>query len=127
MKNSQIFVLSLLLGILGNSFTLAAFASDARVRIVMPIEGQQFAPGDRVAIAVDVAPLLHATDGSVQISGLGAVKGKDFSGTHFTADFVIPEYYAGPLTLCPVDLGWRDSYRAQSKNKNSAADPAETA
>lgn len=101
MKIRRIFVLALLLGSLGGTFAFAAFADDARVHIVSPIEGQLFAPGDKVAIVVDIAPSLHATDGSVGIACLGSVKGKGFRGTRFTADFVIPDYYAGQLTLWP--------------------------
>lgn len=100
MKFRRIFVLAFLLGSLGCTFGIAAFADDARVRIVSPKEGQQFAPGDKVSIVVSIASL-HVTDGSVGIAGLGSVKGKGFPGKRFTADFVIPDYYAGPLTLQP--------------------------
>lgn len=101
MESRRVFVLALFLASLGATCGSAALADDARVHIVSPIEGQQFAPGDKVSIVVDVAPSLHATDGSVGLVGLGSVKGKGFPGTRFTADFVIPDYYAGPLTLWP--------------------------
>jgi hypothetical protein len=76
-------------------------ADDARVRIVSPVAGQQFAPGDKVSIVVEIAPSLRATDGGVGLAGLGALKAKGFTGTRFTADFVIPDHYAGPLTMWP--------------------------
>lgn len=95
------YVLALFLGSLGDTFGSAALADDARVHIVSPIEGQQFAPGDKVSIVVDVAPSLRATDGRVGLAGLGSVKWKGFSGTRFTADFVIPDSFAGPLVLWP--------------------------
>jgi hypothetical protein len=97
----RVLVVASFLGSLGGAFGSAALADDARVHIVSPVEGQQFAPGDRVSIVVDVAPSLRATDGSVGLAGLGSVKGKGFSGTRFTADFVIPDYFAGPLVLRP--------------------------
>ena len=97
----RVYALALFLGSLGDTFGSAALADDARVHIVSPIEGQQFAPGDKVSIVVDVAPSLRATDGSVGLAGLGSLKGKGFSGTRFTADFVIPDYFAGPLMLWP--------------------------
>lgn len=101
MQSRRVFVLALFLASLGDIFGSAAWADDARVRIVSPIEGQQFAPGDKVSIVVDIAPSLRATDGSVGLAGLGSVKAKGFAGTRFTADFVIPDHYAGPLTLWP--------------------------
>jgi hypothetical protein len=101
MEIRRLYVLALFLGSLGDTFGSAALADDARVHIVSPIEGQQFAPGDKVSIVVDVAPSLRATDGSVGLAGLGSLKGKGFSGTRFTADFVIPDYFAGPLMLWP--------------------------
>ena len=101
MKIRRVFVSALLLVCLDCVFGLVAFAADIRVRIVSPIEGQQFAPNEKVAIVVDVAPSLHATDGSVGIAGMGSVKGKGFTGTRYTASFVIPEYSAGPIILWP--------------------------
>ena len=101
MKTRRVFVSLLLLVCLDCVFGLVAFAADIRVRIVSPIEGQQFAPSEKVAIVVDVAPSLHATDGSVGIAGMGSVKGKGFTGTRYTASFVIPEYSAGPIILWP--------------------------
>src|SRR5688572_3841727 len=79
----------------------AALADDARVRIVSPVAGQQFAPGDKVSIVVEIAPSLRATDGGVGLGGLGSAKAKGFTGTRFTADFVIPEHYAGSLDMWP--------------------------
>jgi hypothetical protein len=101
MKIRWVLVLSLFLLSLEDNFGFGTFVGDARVHIVSPIEGQQYAPGDKVYIVVDVAPSLYATDGSIGIAGLGSVKGKGFSGKRFTADFLIPEYYAGPLVLWP--------------------------
>ncbi len=97
----RVLVQAWFLASLGDPFVSAALANDARVRIVSPIEGQRFAPGDKVSIVVEVAPSLRATDGSVGILGLGSLNAKRFTGTRFTADFVIPEYYAGPLTIWP--------------------------
>jgi hypothetical protein len=97
----RIFLLAWFFASLGNTLGSGALANDTRVRIVSPIAGQQFAPGDKVSIVVKVAPSLGATDGSVGLAGLGSLKAKNFTGTGFTADFVIPDYYAGPLTLWP--------------------------
>ena len=48
----RLYVLALFLGSLGDTFGSAALADDARVHIVSPTEGQQFAPGDKVSIVV---------------------------------------------------------------------------
>lgn len=102
MKNPWIFVSAFLwVSALGAFFGIEAFANDARVQIVSPKEGQIFAPGDKVSIAVEVAPSLHATDGKIGIFGLGSVHGTGFSSTRITAAFEIPEFYAGQLTLQP--------------------------
>jgi len=97
----RVFMLAWLLATLGDALGSAAFADAARVRLVSPVAGQQFAPGDKVSIVVEVAPSLRATDGSVGLAGLGSLKASRFTGTRFTSDFVIPEYYAGPLTIWP--------------------------
>jgi len=101
MEIRRVFMLAWFLASLGDTFGSEALANDARVRIVSPVAGQQFAPGDKVSIVVEVAPSLGATDGSVGLAGLGSLKAKSFTGTRFTADFVIPNHYAGPLTLWP--------------------------
>ena len=98
MASARVFVLAWFLGSFPGA---AASADDARVRIVSPAAGQQFAPGDKVSIVVEIAPSLRATDGGVGLGGLGSAKAKNFTATRFTADFVIPEHYAGPLTLWP--------------------------
>ena len=95
------FVLTGFLAGAGGAFASMALADDARVRIVSPVAGQQFAPGDKVSIVVEIAQSLRATDGSVGLAGLGSLKAKGFTGTRFTADFVIPEHYAGSLTMWP--------------------------
>jgi hypothetical protein len=91
----------MVLASLGGAFLSAALAEDPRIRIVSPLEGQRFAPGDKVSVVVDVAPPLQATDGGIGLEGLGSIKGKGFPGPRFTADFVIPDHFAGPLTLWP--------------------------
>lgn len=101
METRRVFVLTWFLASLGDTFGSAALADDARVRMISPIAGQQFAPGDKVSIVVEVAPSLRATDGNIGLAGLGSLKVKNFTGTRFTADFVIPDYYAGPLTILP--------------------------
>ena len=66
---------------LGSLVGIPAFADDARIRIVSPVAGRQFAPGDKVSIVVEMASSLRATDGSVGLAGLGSVKAKTFSGS----------------------------------------------
>jgi hypothetical protein len=90
-----------LLASLVGTFRFEAVADDAGVRIVSPVAGQQFAPGARVSILVEMAPWLAATDGSIGLVGLGFLKAEGFTGTRFTADFVIPNEYAGPLLMRP--------------------------
>ena len=103
----RVYALALFLGSLGDTFGSAALADDARVHIVSPIEGQQFAPGDKVSIVVDVAPSLRATDGS---SGLRDTR-----------------LFRWPTHALAGRLGRQDGSRAQSENHSSAADTAETA
>ena len=98
MASARVFILA---WFVGSFLGAAALADDSRVRIVSPVAGQQFAPGDKVSIVVEVAPSLRATDGSVGLAGLGSAKAKNFTATRFTADFAIPDHYAGLLTLWP--------------------------
>jgi hypothetical protein len=78
-----------------------ASAADPRVHLISPVEGQQFAPGDKVSVVGEIAPFLQATDAGVGLRGLGGLTLTGFAGTGFAASFVIPEFYAGPLTLQP--------------------------
>jgi len=90
-----------LLGTGGSALAATASPVDLRVHIVSPVEGQQFAPGDKVPIVGEIAPSLQATDAGVTLWGLGGLTLTGFTGTGFEASFVIPEFYAGPLTLQP--------------------------
>jgi len=101
MERPVLLVLALLLASGGSALATMASPADPRVYILSPVEGQQFAPGDRVSIVAEIAPSLQATDGMVTLAGLGSLKATGFSGTGFDASFVIPEFYAGPLTLQP--------------------------
>jgi hypothetical protein len=56
----------------GHAFA-AELEGDPRVRVISPVEGQEFAPGGKVSVVVEIAPSLHATDGSV---GVAAVFGR---------------------------------------------------
>jgi hypothetical protein len=83
-------------------------AGDACVRVVSPVAGQLFAPGDTVEFVVETAPPLWAVDGGIGISGFGEIRGRGIPGQRFTAEFVLPEAFAGPLTFRPlVVLGQR--------------------
>ncbi len=84
-------------------------AGDPRVRIISPAAGQQFAPGQTVSITVELTPPLRANDIAVSVFGLGRLKGTNYSGSQYNASFVIPDFYAGPLTLEPAI---RDSLNA---------------
>lgn len=101
MEIRRVILLAWFFASLGNSLGSGALANDARVRIVSPIAGQQFAPGDKVSIVVEVAPSLGATDASIGLAGLGSLKAKSYTGTGFAAEFVIPNHYAGPLAIRP--------------------------
>jgi hypothetical protein len=94
-------VVALLLAGGGSALAATASPADPRVHIVSPVEGQQFAPGDEVTIVGEIAPPLQATDAGVGLRGLGGLTVTGFTGTGFEARFVIPEFYAGPLTLQP--------------------------
>jgi hypothetical protein len=101
MKSRLLFALVFLLTNVGSTFAAAKLSEDPRVHIVSPVEGQQFAPGDKVSVVVEIAPSLHATDGSVGLGGLGSLKGTGFPGMRFNASFVIPDYYASGTVLGP--------------------------
>ena len=101
MDRRRVLAFALLLVSVGAALAAPPPVRDARVRIVSPVEGQQFRPGAKVSIVVDVAASLRATDGLIAIQGLETLRAKQFLGTRFSADFVIPEDYAGPLTLSP--------------------------
>ena len=86
------------------------WAQNAGVRIVSPIDGQEFVPGQEVTLEVDVSSSLQATDAEVSAQGLGILKAKDFQFqpvdghafiTHFKASLVIPDDFAGSLVLEP--------------------------
>lgn len=78
-----------------------ALAEESGVRIVSPKEGQQFSPGDRVDIEVEIPASVHATDGGVSVKGLGKLEAKEFNGTHFKAGLIIPDSCAGSVELHP--------------------------
>jgi len=92
MERPVLLVLALLLASGGSALATMASPADPRVYILSPVEGQQFAPGDRVSIVAEIAPSLQATDGMVTLAGLGSLKPTGFSGTGFDASFVIPEF-----------------------------------
>lgn len=98
---NKIFLDFLIIVLMVNVFSRPVLAEDSAVRIVSPGQAQVFAPGDTVDITVEFPSKLHATDGSVSTPGMGSLQAREFSGTHFKADLVIPESYAGPLELIP--------------------------
>ena len=85
-----------------NRRTAPQTAGDPRVRIVSPAAGQQFAPGQTVSITVELTPPLTANDIAVRVPNLGRLQGTNYSGSQYSATLVIPDFYAGPLTLIPA-------------------------
>lgn len=78
-------------------------AADQRVRVTSPANGQQFAPGDTVNAVVTLTPPLAANAGFVSVGapGLGVLEGTNYNGSTYQVSFVLPNNYAGPLTLTP--------------------------
>ena len=78
-------------------------AADQRVQVTSPVNGQQFAPGDTVNATVQLTPPLAANAGwlSVGAPGLGVLEGGNYNGSTYQVSFVLPNNYAGPLTLTP--------------------------
>src|SRR6185437_5583124 len=97
--NRRLLLLVLFLITSAHAFGAAVSDKDLRVRIVSPTEGQQFAPGDKVSIVVEVAAPLYATAGGVTIAGMGLLRATGFPGRRFTAKFTVPDAYAGPMKL----------------------------
>jgi pimeloyl-ACP methyl ester carboxylesterase len=83
-----------------------SLASDPRVQVSSPANGQKFAPGASVNITVQLTSPLTATTGfvAVTVPGLGPLVGTNYNGTSYLASFVIPATFAGPLTITPVIL-----------------------
>ncbi len=77
-------------------------AADPRVRITAPVAGQQYAPGQTIWITVEITPPLTAKDIAVRVPGLGRLPGTNYTGSRYQASLVIPEGYAGELTLIPA-------------------------
>jgi hypothetical protein len=82
-----------------HAFAATVSGEDSRVRIVSPVEGQQFAPGDNVPIVVEIAAPLYATDGGVTVAGMGLLRARGYPGRRFTTKLTIPDAYAGPMKL----------------------------
>ncbi|MGC2110837.1 MAG: hypothetical protein WA655_15055 [Candidatus Korobacteraceae bacterium] len=78
-------------------------AADQRVKVTSPANGQRFAPGDTVNAVVTLTAPLQANAGylSVGAPGLGVLDGTNYNGTTYQVSFVLPNNYAGPLTLTP--------------------------
>ncbi len=82
---------------------LSRRAADQRVQVTSPANGQQFAPGDAVNATVQLTPPLAANAGwlSVGAPGLGVLEGTNYNGSTYQVSFVLPDNYAGPLTVTP--------------------------
>jgi pimeloyl-ACP methyl ester carboxylesterase len=76
-------------------------ATDSRVHITSPANGEIFAPGATVPITVALTPPLSANDIAVDIPNVGRLDGTNFNGTTYQASFLIPTDFAGALTLIP--------------------------
>jgi pimeloyl-ACP methyl ester carboxylesterase len=78
--------------------------ADARVQVIAPTAGQQFAPGQTVDITVQLSAGLTAIAGFVDVAvpGLGRLVGTNYNGTTYQASFVIPTTFTGPIILTPV-------------------------
>lgn len=79
-------------------------AADARVQVIEPVAGQQFAPGQTVDITVQLSAGLTAIAGFVDVGvpGLGPLTGTNYNGATYQASFVIPTTFAGPVVLTPI-------------------------
>lgn len=74
-------------------------SADPRVDVIAPLEGQVFAPGDSVAVAVEVDSSLDITDASVSVPGLGSLALDRWDPPAFHAHFIIPDAVAGPIRI----------------------------
>jgi hypothetical protein len=83
-----------------------AIASDPRIQIVSPTNGQAFAPGSTVQITVQLTAPLTADNGfvAVTVPGLGPLMGNNYNGSTYQASLVIPSSFAGPITVTPAIL-----------------------
>jgi len=75
---------------------------DPRIRIVEPVEGQLFAPGDTVRVLVAIEPPLIPSDIRVGVDGFGQLGGTDYDGATYQAEFTLPDPFAGPLEMTPA-------------------------
>jgi len=80
-----------------------ATVADSRVQITAPTNGQQFAPGDAVNVTVQITAPLTAIAGYVVVeaAGFAPLEGSNYNGSTYQASFVIPDTYAGALTIIP--------------------------
>lgn len=81
----------------------SARAADSRVRVVSPQDGQEFAPGDTVAVTVAFEAPFGAGFVSPSAGG-GIIELTPASDGSFHAQFKIPEDFEGPLTITPAAI-----------------------
>lgn len=76
------------------------------LQIIEPTQNQVFAPGATVNVAVQVSPALKGTGVIVGVSsiGLGPLQANYNGGLVYSTSFVIPENYAGSLTITPLAI-----------------------
>jgi len=84
-----------------NLASAQATTVDSGIRITSPANGQVFAPGDTVSINVSLPATLQVNDFDVDVPGLDDLEGTNYNGSSFRASLVIPDTFAGPLTLTP--------------------------
>jgi hypothetical protein len=77
--------------------TLAS--GDSRIQITSPRAGQAFEPGQAVLVSVSVSVPAAAGFIVVGASGAGIVEGTGYNGSRYQARFMIPNEFAGPLTI----------------------------
>lgn len=75
---------------------------DPRLRIISPIAGAEFSPGDAITIVVQIDSPLVANDITVRVPGLTLLEGTGYDGSTYQATLTVPSEYAGVLTFIPV-------------------------
>ncbi|MDQ2696134.1 MAG: hypothetical protein M3Z21_12300 [Pseudomonadota bacterium] len=78
---------------------VARTAGDPRARVIQPVEGQVFAPGDTVHVMV--ATEVFANDIRVGLLGLGEFEGTNYDGSTYEVSFTLLEALAGPIIIIP--------------------------
>jgi hypothetical protein len=78
--------------------------ADPRLRIVSPVQGQVFTPGQTITIVVQVDPSLSATRYLVSAPGIPYTDTDNFNGSTYTVEYPLPPGATGPVTLTPYVL-----------------------